>query len=98
MNKNSSRNNNKNIFNHHFTLPILAKIHAGFRPSQIADQLGVAPQDIYYHTNRMINADLILKDTSNGIKWTLSYKGTFVLKHKATGSVNSLLIIIKQNQ
>lgn len=81
--------NNKNIFNHHFTLPILAKIHAGLRPSQIAGQLGVTSQDIYYHTDRMIDADLIHKDTNNDFKWTLSDKNTFVLNHKVTGSVNS---------
>jgi hypothetical protein len=64
----------------------------GFRPSQIANQLGVTPQDIYYHTDGMIEADLIYKDTSNGIKWKLTEKGTFILKHKLTGSVNSFNI------
>ena len=78
----------KNFFSSHFTFPILSKLHQGFRPSQIADQLGVTPQDIYYHTDGMIEADLIYKDRSNGIKWKLTEKGTFILKQKATGSVN----------
>jgi hypothetical protein len=49
---------------------------------------GVTPQDIYYYTERMIDADLIAKDTSNGIKWRLKEKGKFLLKQKLTGSVN----------
>ena len=79
----------KNISNSHSTLTILSKLHQGYRPSQIADQLGVTPQDIYYHTERMVEADLLHKDTSNGIKWTLTDKGIFILKQKLTGSVNS---------
>jgi hypothetical protein len=37
----------------------------------------------------MIEADLIYKDTSNAIKWRLTEKGRFLLKQKATGTVNS---------
>jgi hypothetical protein len=81
---------NKNIFNSYFILTVLSKLYQGFRPSQIAAQLRVTPQDIYYHTEKMIEADLIYKDTSNGIKWKLTEKGTFILKQKATGTVNPL--------
>jgi DNA-binding MarR family transcriptional regulator len=80
---------NKNIFNSNFTFRILAKIQSGFRPSQIAGQLGVTPQDIHYHTEKMVKADLITKGTANGIKWDLTEKGKILLKQKATGSVNS---------
>jgi len=79
----------KDIFNSHFILAILSKLYQGYRPSQIAAQLKVTPQDIHYHINRMIDADLIYKDTSNGIKWKLTQKGLFILKQKLTGSVNS---------
>jgi predicted transcriptional regulator len=70
----------KDIFNSHFTLAILSKLYQDYRPSQIAAQLGVTPQDIHYHTGRMVDADLIYKDTSNGIKWELTQKGLFILK------------------
>jgi predicted transcriptional regulator len=89
MSEEYSFRKNKNIFNHCFTFPILAKLQAGFRPSQIAGSLGTSPQVIHYHIEKMIEADLIYKDTSNGIKWKLTEKGTFILKQKATGSVNS---------
>ena len=74
---------------HHFTFYMLSKISNGYRPSQIAEQLDVTPQDIHYHIGRMIQADLIYKDKSNGIRWKLTEKGFFILKQKATGSVNS---------
>jgi hypothetical protein len=80
----------KGIFSSHFTLTILSKLYQGYRPSQIAAQLRVTPQDIYYHTEKMIGADLIYKDKSSSIKWKLTEKGTFILKQKATGTVNSL--------
>ena len=79
----------KDIFNSHFTLAILSKLYQGYRPSQIAAQLMVTPQDIHYHINRMIDAGLIYKDASNGIKWKLTEKGRFILKQKLTWSVNS---------
>jgi hypothetical protein len=81
----------KNIFNSHFTLPILSKLYQGYRPSQIAGQLRVTPQDINYHTEKMIDADLIAKDRdkNNRIRWRVKEKGLFVLKQKAIGSVNS---------
>jgi DNA-binding MarR family transcriptional regulator len=80
----------KEIFSSHFTLTILSKLHRCYKPSQIADQLGVTPQDIHYHTNKMVEAQLIYKDASSGIKWRLTEKGKFILKQKLTGTVNSL--------
>jgi DNA-binding MarR family transcriptional regulator len=80
----------KDIFNSHFTLLILSKLHQCYRPSQIAEQLGVTPQGIHYHTDRMVGAQLICKDASSGgIKWKLTEKGKSILKQKLTGSVNS---------
>ena len=46
----------KGFFNSHFILTILSKLYQGYRPSQIAPQLGVTPQGIYYHTEKMIEA------------------------------------------
>jgi hypothetical protein len=89
MSEQSNPKKSKNIFSSHFTFTILSKLFQGYRPSQIATQLGVTAQDIYYQTERMVEADLIHKDTSNGIKWTLTDKGIFILKQKLTGSVNS---------
>jgi hypothetical protein len=89
MSEKSNSRKSKNIFSSHFTFAILSKLSQGYRPSQISTQLGVTPQDIYYHTDRMIDAGLIFKDTSNGIRWTLTDKGIFILKQKLTGSVNS---------
>jgi hypothetical protein len=80
----------KDIFNSHFTLTILSKLCQGFRPSQIAAQLRVTPQDIHYHTDKMVDAQLIYKDASGGIKWRLTEKGRFILKQKLTGTVTSL--------
>ena len=89
MSEKSNSKKSKNIFSSLFTFTILSKLSQAYRPSQIAAQLGVTPQDIYYHTNRMVDAGLILKDISNGIKWTLTDKGIFILKQMLTGSVNS---------
>ena len=80
---------NKNILNSSFTLSILSKLFSGYRPAQIADQLGVTPQAINYHTDNMIEAGLIRKDKGNRIRWIIEEKGLFILKQKATGSVNS---------
>lgn len=80
---------NKNILNSSFTFPILSKLFNGYRPAQIAAQLGVTPQAVNYHTDNMVHAGLIRKDKGNGIRWVVETKGLFVLKQKATGSVNS---------
>jgi hypothetical protein len=81
---------NKKILNSSFTFTILSKLYSGYRPAQIADQLGVTPQAIKYHTDNMIDAGLIRKDKGNRIRWVIEEKGLFILKQKATGSVNYL--------
>jgi len=83
---------NKNIFSSSFTFTILSKLFQGYRPSQIAAQLGVTPQAINYHTDNMIDAGLIRKDRGNRIGWVIEEKGLFILKQKLTGSVNSFNI------
>jgi hypothetical protein len=83
----------KNILNSSFTFLILSKLFQGYRPSQIAAQLGVTPQAVKYHTDNMIDAGLIRKDKGSGrIRWIIEKKGLFILKQKATGSVSSLNI------
>src|SRR5215218_4900091 len=81
---------NKNIFNSSFTFPILSKLFNGYRPAQIAAQLGITPQAVNYHTDNMIDAGLIRKDKGNRIRWVVEDKGLFILKQKLTGSVNYL--------
>ena len=85
----SSPKKNKNILNSSFTLSILSKLFSGYRPAQIADQLGVTPQAVKYHTDNIIVAGLIRKDKGNRIRWVIEEKGLFILKQKATGSANS---------
>jgi hypothetical protein len=80
---------NKDIFNSSFIFPILSKLYNGYRPAQIAAQLGITPQAVKYHTDRMIDAGLIRKDKGDRIKWVIEQKGLFILKQKATGSVKS---------
>jgi hypothetical protein len=80
---------NKDILNSSFTFPILSKLYSGYRPAQIATQLGITPQAIKYHTDNMIVAGLIRKDKGDRIRWVVEEKGLFILKQKATGSVNS---------
>lgn len=66
----------KDIFNSRFTLTILSKLYHGYIPSQIAEQLGITPQGIHYHTDKMVEA--ICKDASSGgTKWKLTEKGIF---------------------
>jgi predicted transcriptional regulator len=77
---------NKNIFNSSFTFPILSKLFNGYRPAQIAAQLGVTPQAVNYHTDKMIDAGLIRKDKGNRIRWVIEQKGLFILKQKLTVS------------
>ena len=89
MSADSSPKKNKNILNSSFTLTILSKLFSGYRPAQIADQLGVTPQAVKYHTDNMIEAGLIRKDKGNRIRWVIEEKGLFILKQKATGRVNS---------
>jgi DNA-binding MarR family transcriptional regulator len=90
MNKDSCEKT-KNILRSSFTFLILSKMYNGFRLSQIAEQVGVKPQAVHYHTDRMIEANLIhkYKDAKGRIKWKVEEKGLLILKQKATGSANS---------
>jgi hypothetical protein len=83
---------NKDILNSGFTFLILSKLYSGYRPAQIATQLGITPQAVKYHTDNMIGAGLIRKDKGDRIRWVIEQKGLFILKQRATGSVNSLNI------
>ena len=38
-----------------FAFPILLRIYHGYRPSQIAEQLGISPQLINYYTDNLID-------------------------------------------
>jgi predicted transcriptional regulator len=80
---------NKDVLNSSFTFPILSKLYSGYRPAQIATQLGITPQAVKYHTDNMIVAGLIRKEKGDRIRWVVEEKGLFILKQKATGSVNS---------
>ena len=86
-------------FNHHkykrrilhspHTFPILLKIYHGYRPSQIAEQLGISPQLINYYTDNLIDLNLIEKlGDRHGLVWKLTSRGLFILKQKLRGSVN----------
>jgi hypothetical protein len=79
---------NKDILNSSFTLPILSKLYSGYRPAQIAGQLGITPQAIKYHTDNMIDARLIRKVIGERIQWVVEEKGLFILRQKLTGSLN----------
>jgi hypothetical protein len=82
------KNRSKNILSTAFNFILLSKLYNGYRPAQIATQLGVSPQAIKYHTDILIEANLIRKDTANGIQWKLTEKGLYILKQRLTGSVN----------
>jgi predicted transcriptional regulator len=84
----NSRKNKDNL-NSSFTFLILSKLYNGYRPAQIAAQLGISPQAVKYYTDKMINAGLIRKEKGDRIKWVIEQKGLLVLKQKVTGSVNS---------
>jgi|SRR5918994_4594011 predicted transcriptional regulator len=62
-----------------FTFAILVKISNYYRPSQIAEQLRVTEQAIHYHIERMIDANLMYKDTTNGIRWKLTEKDGLIV-------------------
>jgi DNA-binding MarR family transcriptional regulator len=86
-------------FNHHkykrrilhspHTFHILLRIYYGYRPSQIAEQLGISPQLINYYTNNLIDLNLIEKlGDRHGLVWKLTSRGLFILKQKLSRSVN----------
>ena len=71
------------------TFPVLLKIYHGYRPSQIAKQLGISPQLINYYTDNLIDLKLIEKlGDRHGLVWKLTPRGLFILKEKLSRSVN----------
>lgn len=83
----------KKFFNSPFTFPILSKIYEGYRPSKIAQQLGITSQRLYYYTDSLVKGGCIIKvrssDQTEGMAWRLTGKGQFILKEKLRRSVNS---------
>lgn len=60
---------------------ILSKIYNGYRPSEIAKQLGMSPQNINYYTGNLMDLNLIIKEgNKSGIAWKVTQRGLFVLK------------------
>ena len=52
----------KRILEHRFTLPVLASIAEGKRPSQIAKKrLNISDQLLHYHLKRLIAAGFVIK-------------------------------------
>jgi DNA-binding MarR family transcriptional regulator len=89
MSDNKHRNTIKSILKSPFTLPILTGIQQGRRPSKIAQTLHVTDQVLHYHIQRLIHGGLVIKESSSsdGIRWSLTDKGDFVLKEKLRRSV-----------
>jgi predicted transcriptional regulator len=56
-----SRTNIRAILKSPYTSSILSGIDNGYRPSQIAEQLGISPQLINYYTDNLIFLKLIEK-------------------------------------
>lgn len=72
-----------------YSLRILAKIYAGYRPSLIAKQLGISTQNTHYYTNNLVDLELIEKlGDGKGISWKVTERGLFILKEFLRGSVN----------
>jgi DNA-binding MarR family transcriptional regulator len=78
----------KSIFNSRFTLPILVKIARGYRPILIAKQLEITPQALHYHTDNLIDADLVVKVKGVELMWMLTQKGELILKELLRRSVS----------
>lgn len=73
-----------------YCLRILAKIHFGYRPSQIAKQFGISEQNVNYYTNNLIDLKLVEKvGDRRGISWKVTERGIFILKQFLRWSVNS---------
>lgn len=72
----------KSLLESDFILPILEGICRGCRPAQMARQLRVTQQDVYYHTKRMRQLGIIEKekDVFGRVSWRLTEKGDFILK------------------
>jgi hypothetical protein len=85
-----SYKNIRSILNLEYTLHILSGIDRGYRPSQIAGQLGISPQLINYYTDNLIPINLIEKVGGRyELVWKLTSRGIFILKQFYSRSVNS---------
>ena len=77
--------------NSRYIFPVLLNIYHGYRPSSIANRIGVSAQLINYYTDNLIDLKLIEKVSSRqGLVWKLTPQGVFILKEKLSRSVNSL--------
>jgi predicted transcriptional regulator len=60
---------------------VLSKIYFGFRPAEIARQLGMSAQNIKYYTSNLMDLNLINKEgDKSGITWKVTERGLFILK------------------
>jgi hypothetical protein len=79
------------ILHSRYTFPILLNIYHGYRPSQIANKLGISAQLINYYTDNLIDLKIIEKvGDRQGLVWKLTPQGVFILKEKLSRSVNYL--------
>jgi len=68
---------------------ILSKIYYGYRPSEIAKQLGMSVQNMNYYTGNLRDLRLISKEgDKSGIAWKVTEKGLFILKQFIIQSVD----------
>jgi hypothetical protein len=80
----------KHLLTSKYGLRILAKIHSGYRPSLIAEQLHISAQNVNYYTTILTDLKLINKlGDRGGISWKVTERGIFILKQFLRGSVNS---------
>ena len=69
---------------------ILSKIYYGYRPSEIAKQLGISVQNMNYYTDNLMDLKLISKEgDKSGITWKVTERGLFILKQFITQSVET---------
>jgi predicted transcriptional regulator len=60
---------------------VLSKIQYGYRPSEIAKQLGMSSQNIKYYTSNLMDLGLISKESDKfGLTWSVTERGLFILK------------------
>ncbi|MGA7367872.1 MAG: hypothetical protein WBX01_01995 [Nitrososphaeraceae archaeon] len=69
---------------------ILSKIYYGYRPSEIAKQLGISAQNLNYYTDNLMDLKLIRKEGDrSGTAWKVTERGLFILKQFIIQSVDS---------
>ena len=69
---------------------ILSKIYYGYRPTEIAKQLGMSVQNVNYYTDKLMDLQLISKEGGkSGITWKVTDRGSFILKQFIIQSVDS---------